>query len=93
MRTRLVVSSVALLCVGLFAAAAYALTAGDRDPTFAGDGTFTEPIGEGPRPDGRFDAIALQPDATIVAAGPPCSDANLVVRIRPDVHDRPDVRR
>ena len=72
------------LCLGIFTAAAYALTAGDLDPTFAGDGTFTEPIGAGARPGGRYYALALQPDGKIVAAGASSSDGNLVVRIAPD---------
>ncbi len=84
MRTRRLAAVLAVLCLGLFAAGAYALTAGDLDPTFSADGKFTEPIGEGLRPGGRFDAVALQPDGRIVAAGASSSDGSLVVRIKPD---------
>lgn len=84
MRTRRVVPVLVLLCLGVFAAAAYALGAGDLDPTFSEDGKFTEPIGGGLRPGGRYDSMALQPDGRIVAAGASSSDGNLVVRIKPD---------
>lgn len=84
MRSRRAAVVLALLCLGVFVAAAHALTAGDLDTTYSADGKVTDPIGEGLRPGGRYDAIALQPDGKLVAAGASSSDGSLVVRIRPD---------
>jgi uncharacterized delta-60 repeat protein len=76
--------ALALLCLAVFAAVANALAAGDLDPTFSSDGKFTEPLGEGARPGGSFQAVALQPDGKIVGVGLASDSVSLVARLNPD---------
>lgn len=84
MRTRVVASALALLCLAVFAAIANALEDGDLDTTFASDGTFNEPLGEGSRPGGTFRAVALQPDGKILGVGLASNSVSVVARLNTD---------
>ena len=73
------VTAVAVLA--LFSGVASALAPGDFDPTFATNGIFNTPLGEGARPGAVIFAVAIQPDGRIVLAGSASNSQVVVARL------------
>jgi uncharacterized delta-60 repeat protein len=77
-------AALAIASLAIFAALAVALAAGDLDPSFSGDGVFTDPLGNGTQPGSAADAVAVQPDGKVVFAGVASNSETIVARLTAD---------
>jgi uncharacterized delta-60 repeat protein len=77
----------AAVCLGVFAAVAVALSAGDFDPGFSDDGYLVDPIGP-PNSDGRRGAtpfsVSVLPDGKVLVVSNASDSKNSVTRLNDD---------
>jgi uncharacterized delta-60 repeat protein len=75
-----------VLLLGVLAAGASALVAGELDPTFSDDGVYIDPMGQGnpDRPGADLYSVVRQPDGKIVVAGQGTPSQIIIARFNED---------